>query len=197
MKILNPNYSWANGLTTRGKTDAIVVHHRAGNGDVMSIHNLHINQNGWSGIGYHFYVRKNGDVFRGRPIDKMGAHASGHNSHTIGICFEGNFEKEKMSNIQIESGRELIKYIREYYKSELPVLKHSDVCATSCPGKLFPFDEITSPILVSNDDTVNRMYIDGIITKENIGNWEAFLSGKSTPKPEYIRTIIERYQDKI
>ncbi|MBQ0048079.1 MAG: N-acetylmuramoyl-L-alanine amidase [Prevotellaceae bacterium] len=44
---------------------------------------------GWSGIGYHFVIRLDGTVEPGRPIDKAGAHCSGHNANSLGICYIG------------------------------------------------------------------------------------------------------------
>ena len=194
MKIIDSNFFWAKGFTARKKTDAIVLHHRAGNGDVMSIHNGHIKNNGWAGIGYHFYVRKDGTIYRGRPVDMMGAHAEGHNDHTVGICFEGNFESEKMGKAQKEAGRWLVAHIRECYGKKLDVLRHSDLCATACPGRNFPFEDIER---VSDDEVVCRMFEDGIITLSNVFNWEIFLSGKAKVPGEYVRAIVERYQKKV
>lgn len=39
--------------------------------------------------GYHFYIRKNGDIKEMRPLSQMGAHATGYNASSIGICYEG------------------------------------------------------------------------------------------------------------
>ena len=111
MKIINTDFKFKQKLFERNKTKYIILHHRAGNGDVRSIHNQHLNQ-GWSGIGYNFYVRKDGSIFRGRPENTVGAHTPDYNSVSIGICFEGNFENEKMSSVQIESGRQLINYLK-------------------------------------------------------------------------------------
>ncbi len=49
----------------------------------------HINHRGWSDIGYHFYVTRDGEIHRGRALEKVGAHCRGHNRHSIGICYEG------------------------------------------------------------------------------------------------------------
>ena len=193
MKIYDTNFNFTGGLLTRPLTRRIVIHHRAGDGDVLSIHNGHLKQ-GWSGIGYHFYVRKDGSIYRGRNIEKIGAHAEGNNSDSIGICFEGNFENEKMGKAQLESGRWLIAYIQESYGKNLKVLKHSDLSATACPGKYFPFREITK---ASTDEVVSKMFEDGIISLSNISNWELFLSGSAKPKADYIKTIIRRYQKKV
>lgn len=45
---------------------------------------------GMNGPGYHFYIRKNGDIKTTRPIEKIGAHARGYNAQSIGICYEGS-----------------------------------------------------------------------------------------------------------
>lgn len=47
----------------------------------------------WNGPGYHFYIRKNGDIKTTRPIEKIGAHARGHNAQSIGICYEGGISE--------------------------------------------------------------------------------------------------------
>ena len=47
---------------------------------------------GWAGIGYHYVIRKNGQVEIGRPDWAIGSHAYGENSHTIGVHVCGNFE---------------------------------------------------------------------------------------------------------
>ncbi|WP_415328514.1 N-acetylmuramoyl-L-alanine amidase [Clostridium perfringens] len=45
--------------------------------------------NGRSGIGYHYFIRKVGCVWNGRPENAKGAHTIGKNSLSIGICLEG------------------------------------------------------------------------------------------------------------
>jgi N-acetyl-anhydromuramyl-L-alanine amidase AmpD len=140
MKIIEQKYTWNGKLTKRAETKNIILHHRAGNGDAQSIHKLHLNQ-GYTGFGYHFYVRKDGSVYRGRPIDTVGAHCIGKNSISVGICFEGNFENEQMQTAQIKAGQELVSYLTGLYpKAE--VKRHKDLYATACPGKNFPFDKI-------------------------------------------------------
>ena len=45
--------------------------------------------NGWRDIGYHFVIYLAGSIHTGRPIEQIGAHCSGHNAHSIGICYIG------------------------------------------------------------------------------------------------------------
>jgi hypothetical protein len=165
MDIINSNFKFSKALTKRKSTKYIILHHRAGNGDVMSIHNQHLGQGG-SGIGYNFYVRKDGKVYSGRPIDTVGAHTLDYNSVSIGICFEGNFETEKMNVVQIKAGRELISYLKgKYPKAE--VKKHRDFNTTACPGKKFPFDEVTKTEYKTVNEVVNALVERGIITDKD------------------------------
>lgn len=47
---------------------------------------------GFNGAGYHFYIRKNGDIKNTRPLEKPGAHALGYNAYSISICYEGGLD---------------------------------------------------------------------------------------------------------
>lgn len=53
--------------------------------DIRSFHKA----NGWSDIGYHYIVHLDGRVEIGRDVDIMGAHTSGHNTHSIGVAYIG------------------------------------------------------------------------------------------------------------
>ena len=140
MKIIRQMYNWNDDLARRCETKYIVLHHRAGNGDVMSVHKQH-QALGYAGIGYHFYVCKNGEIFKGRPIDSIGAHTAGVNNLSIGVCFEGNFENESMSKIQVAGGRKLLAYLKTLYP-HAEIKRHKDFQKTLCPGANFPFEQI-------------------------------------------------------
>jgi N-acetyl-anhydromuramyl-L-alanine amidase AmpD len=45
--------------------------------------------NGWSDVGYHFVIRRDGTIEHGRPINREGAHVKGHNLYSIGIALVG------------------------------------------------------------------------------------------------------------
>lgn len=141
MKIIEKKYNWNGSLTKRNKTNYIVLHHMAGYGSADDIHRIHLNQ-GWSGIGYHFFVQKDGNIYTGRPIDMVGAHTSDYNSQAVGICFEGNYETDViMPDAQKKSGQELITYLKGIFP-KAQIKKHRDFNATACPGRYFPFEEI-------------------------------------------------------
>jgi N-acetyl-anhydromuramyl-L-alanine amidase AmpD len=143
MQINEVNYNWSGSLTKRNKTEMIVLHHAAAKScSAQDVHSWHRSR-GWIGIGYNYFVRKDGQIYRGRPEDVVGAHATNYNSKSIGICFEGDFMVESMPKAQLEAGKELVAYLKDKYKIT-KVKGHRDLMATSCPGSKFPFDEIAN-----------------------------------------------------
>lgn len=142
MNIIETNLKFKS-MSKRQSTDRLILHHSAcSKCTAEQIHQWHLN-NGWEGAGYHFLVRKDGNVYRLRPEEYIGAHAYGSNYNSIGICAEGNFENETMPEAQKNSLIELVSYLKGKYGIS-KVLKHSDVNNTACPGKNYPFNEIVN-----------------------------------------------------
>ena len=143
MQIKAVDYQWRGTLITRNKTEMIVLHHAAAKScTAQQVHQWHLNNN-WSGIGYHYFISKDGQIFRGRPENTVGAHATGYNSKSIGVCFEGDYTTQTMPQAQLEAGKELVAYLKDKYKIT-KVVGHRDLMATSCPGVQFPFFEIAN-----------------------------------------------------
>lgn len=138
--IIETNLSFGS-MSNRSRTNRIILHHaEATSCTAEDIHRWHLG-NGWSGAGYHFLVRKDGKIYRLRPEGKVGAHASGSNSDSLGVCFEGRYNSETMPQAQIDAGRALVAHLKGKY-SITTVQAHRDVCSTDCPGVNFPFAEI-------------------------------------------------------
>ena len=78
------------------KIDHIVVHCAATrpSADVgaAEIRRWHVSGNGWRDIGYHYVIRRSGAVESGRPLEQAGAHVSGHNAGSIGVCLAGGLD---------------------------------------------------------------------------------------------------------
>ncbi len=167
-RIIPKEYKWSGKLENRKTTEYIVLHHRAGDGDAESIHRLHLGR-GFLGIGYHFYIRKDGSIYKGRPLGTVGAHAVGANQKSIGVCFEGDFEKEKdMPGVQKKSGKELVSYLRGLYP-KATVTSHNMVQSTACPGRHFPFDEIKEGVQeVTVDEAVEIVQAKAGLENETI-----------------------------
>ena len=110
--------------------------------DISQMHK----KQGWSDIGYHYVIRRNGKVEIGRDLDKdgdideeTGAHAFGWNANSIGICLvggvnskgqgEANFTKEQMIALAA-----FLVAKREEYPGAL-VIGHRDTGAKKdCPS---------------------------------------------------------------
>ncbi len=73
--------------------DLIVIHAAATPPDMDigadEIRRWHVDERGWSDIGYHYVIRRNGEAEGGRPVERQGAHVRGHNASSIGICMVG------------------------------------------------------------------------------------------------------------
>ena len=129
------------GLSERAVTDMIVIHHTGNPTDddlsAEEIHASHLAQE-WAGIGYHFVIRKDGTIERGRPEWAVGSHAYGENSHTIGIHVCGNFEIGEPTEIQLGKLAHLIGNLCADY--DIPtdrehIVGHRELMPTACPGK--------------------------------------------------------------
>ena len=144
MNIIEVAYKWHGGFTKRSRTDFIALHHaEAVKCTPQDIHSWHVS-NGWTGIGYHFFVRKDGTIYRGRPLDVVGAHVQGMNSCSIGICAEGDYHtKEKtMPQAQKKSIIELCQYLKKNYYPNAKIVGHREIGDSNCPGRYYPLDEI-------------------------------------------------------
>jgi N-acetylmuramoyl-L-alanine amidase len=79
----------------RKKTDLLVVHCAATKASMdigaKEIRRWHKDR-GWDDIGYHYVIRRNGDVEIGRPENAVGAHVAGKNSTSVGICLVGGID---------------------------------------------------------------------------------------------------------
>lgn len=181
MKIQKTVWKWKKQLEKRSKTSFIVLHHSAASvSSAADIDRWHKN-NGYSGIGYHFVIRKNGEIYEGRPLNTIGAHCLGYNNCSVGVCFEGNFEIEKLTDKQIKSGNELINYIKGIYPNA-EIKGHRDLYATACPGKNFNINNIL------NYTEANQMKE---ITSVNDIVWELAQRGIISDKALWLTKLEE------
>ncbi|WP_455667098.1 N-acetylmuramoyl-L-alanine amidase [Phocaeicola sp.] len=75
----------------------------------------HIHHRHFRDIGYHFYITRGSEIHRGREIEKVGAHCKNHNSHSIGICYEGGLsaDSKPMDTRTLEQKGALLALLRE------------------------------------------------------------------------------------
>jgi len=104
-----------------------------------TIRDWHVNDRGWSDIGYHYVVELDGKLVVGRNIAKVGAHTKGHNANSIGICYVGGVEsdgttpKDTRTDSQKLSILNLITVLKSMYPNAT-VYGHRDFSTKACPS---------------------------------------------------------------
>ena len=87
----------------RDRTDHIVIHCSATtdkqNFTAADIDRMHRSQ-GWAAIGYHYVIRRDGTLEKGRDESVIGAHVSGHNSNTVAVCMVGGVDHKTRKNVK-------------------------------------------------------------------------------------------------
>lgn len=139
----------------------IIIHHPEFYGSVEELNSI-MRTMGYSMIGYNYYIRKDGSIWQGRPVNATSANCYGQNHSSIGVCFEGNYNKDKtMYDVQFNAGVELIKYLKVNYKIN-EVNGHKHYKNTDCPGRYFPLQKILNAISVKGTVS-NSSSLDGRI----------------------------------
>jgi N-acetylmuramoyl-L-alanine amidase len=127
--------------STRSKTKEIIIHCAAtppgmdiGAKEIRAWHM----QKGWSDVGYHFVIRRNGKVDLGRDIGVVGAHAYGHNKESVGICLVGgvNNDGEPTDNFTVPQWVTLehtVDFLMKVYPQS-NVIGHNEISDKACPS---------------------------------------------------------------
>ena len=128
---------WMEGQTTLAKVNRIREWHRA---------------RGWSDIGYHYIIDRNGAVAKGRPVSKVGAHVKGHNTGTIGVCLIGGHAGsahdtfgEHFTPDQADSLRRLLQQLAGQF-GPVSITGHNQYSAKGCPSFYVPRWLEVSPV---------------------------------------------------
>ena len=96
-------------------------------------------QRGWQGIGYHYVVYRDGSVHPGRPVEQIGAHTSGHNTNSIGVCYiggvaaDGETPKDTRTPAQRAALRDLVELLRAEYPGAT-IHGHREFANKACPS---------------------------------------------------------------
>ena len=102
------------------------------------IRGWHVEGNGWSDIGYHWVIRRDGTIEAGRPEDISGAHCKDHNSGSIGVCLVGGIDEAgdadaNFTMAQYTSLKEVLNDIR--MRNTITKLSgHRDYANKACPS---------------------------------------------------------------
>lgn len=99
------------------------------------IKRVHVDENRWADIGYHFFINKRGDLFTARSLEKSPAAQRGHNTGTIAICVSG---LQEFTDSQFYMLGELLEKIQAKYATRLRIRGHKEVAARDCPVFDYP-----------------------------------------------------------
>ena len=98
----------------------------------------HVENRHFRDIGYHYYITRDGHIHAGRPEEQPGAHCKNHNSHSIGICYEGGLDRrgrpaDTRTEAQKEALLDLIFSLRMDYPQAVIVGHHDLNPMKPCP----------------------------------------------------------------
>ena len=117
--------NWMQGQSPQAKVD--------------EIKRWHVEDNGWSDIGYHWIIDRDGSIVKGRPMEKMGAHTRGKNKDTLAICLigghGGSASDELEDNFTFDQDCSLIAVMSGLVAEigELKVSGHNEYASKACP----------------------------------------------------------------
>lgn len=106
---------------------------------VEEIREWHVKDNGWSDVGYHYVIRRNGTIENGRDLNRAGSHCYGYNQSSIGICLVGGRKKKEEEDLftteQFDSLESLLLNLKALISMKVDIKGHRDFnSAKTCPN---------------------------------------------------------------
>lgn len=111
--------------------------------DIRSWHK----QRGWSDIGYHYVVYRDGTIAVGRPIGQVGAHVANHNTGTVGCSYVGGVSADGKTakDTRTPAQREAMLWLTRQLVKKHGIRKvtgHNQYAAKACPSFDVRTDEL-------------------------------------------------------
>ena len=140
-----PGYERGN-MTTRASTLRVMIHCTAdpegSDKDYDDLWRVHVTDNDWSDIGYHWALREGGEILECRKEHLQGAGCSGQNHDTIHISYFGGMNstyttaKDTMTPEQDAAMVAILLDIKERYPDMTveDVVGHNQFAAKACPS---------------------------------------------------------------
>ena len=100
---------------------------------------------GWSGIGYHYVIRRIGFLEYGRNLNRIGAHVKGKNRGSVGICLVGghhshrdDLPSEHYTEHQLNMLVQVVRGLKITLPGLITVHGHNEFSSKACPGFQVP-----------------------------------------------------------
>lgn len=125
----------------RKETKYIIVHCSATKPSVdwgvREVRQSHL-QRGFMDIGYHYVIKRNGDIETGRVKSQIGAHCKGLNDVSLGICLIGGVDnggepEANFTGAQMKSLKQLLMMVQVDYPYA-DIRGHHDFANKACPS---------------------------------------------------------------
>lgn len=101
--------------------------------DISIMNTWHVRDRGWSEVGYHYFIKKDGTLQKGRDLNKTPAAQRGHNSSSIAICLHG-LDLSKFTRQQRTTLRSLaFNIMKSYGRRSVRFRAHNEVANKACP----------------------------------------------------------------
>ena len=116
------------------------------------IRQMHVQINGWSDIGYHYVIRLDGSIEKGRDDNITGAHCMGQNTGSLGICYIGGLKKDGKTPCDTRTRQQkkallsLLQCLHARYPSAT-VHGHNEFSNKACPS-----------FIVNSDDDITAIF---------------------------------------
>ena len=129
-------------MEPRSSTEYLVIHCSATKPSMdiglREIKRWHVDDNGWRDVGYHYIIRRNGEVELGRSNRDTGAHAAGYNHKSISLCMVGGMAEDNSAENNFTAQQwtallDLVKQIKVDYP-EADVIGHNEISEKECPS---------------------------------------------------------------
>ena len=138
------------------RIDTLVIHHNGVPGrTIENIRRSH-KARGFDDVGYHVVVEESGQIRKGRPLGRAGAHVTGLNAHSIGICLIGNGNQRDFNEAQYDALLELlVGYCDHFGLDETNIYGHRETgplvpkgkaTKKTCPGRKVNLDLIRDTV---------------------------------------------------
>ena len=93
-------------------------------------------QRGFLKIGYHYVVKLDGTIQEGRKLNDVGAHCSGHNANSIGVCYIGGLRDGIPADTRTDDQKFALLKLLQSLKVLYPKARihaHRDFANKACP----------------------------------------------------------------
>lgn len=118
----------------------LCIHHSATAGTIPleNVAKYHVEDRGWAGIGYHFYIKPDGTIYQTNRLETVSFHVSQNNDYSVGVCVSGDFTYAPPPDKQVDAAASLVAWLmQELSVPDQNVLGHKEFPNndTSCPGE--------------------------------------------------------------